>query len=532
MSVPDGPERSGPAAGVMPRVAALERSLGLLAGRVDDARLRPGRTIARRAAERLRLSASHTVVALAGATGSGKSSLFNGLVGLDLSAVGVRRPTTGQPHACVWGPEGAGDLLDWLGIPPRLQTARESVLDADTQQELRGLVLLDLPDHDSLEQAHRLEVDRLVQLSDMLIWVLDPQKYADAAVHGRYLRALAGHARVVVIVLNQIDKLSPDETDQCLADLRRLLADDGLGGVRVLATSAVRGDGLADLREVLADAVAQHDAAALRLAADLDGISAGLAGLSGREQHEELDRTAVKRLCATLALAAGVPAVGEAIERTYRERARAAVRWPLARVVRWAVGRYREEPDGMLAPGLSVPEQAVLRAQAESALRDLADTVSYGLPDPWPAHARHAVLNQLDGLPSALGAAVAATDLRVTQRPAWWQRVAWAQYALLAMAAAGLVWLLAPLVGQPAARIGSVPAALLMLVFGLAGGLLLWAVTWVAAAVVAHSVRVHAEAALTHAVAVVAHGHVLVPVKAELRVYAENREALAAMIAS
>jgi hemoglobin-like flavoprotein len=57
-------------------------------------------------------------------------------------------------------------------------------------------------------------------------------------------------------------------------------------------------------------------------------------------------------------------------------------------------------------------------------------------------------------------------------------------------------------------------------------------VTWVAAAVVAHSVRVHAEAALTHAVAVVAHGHVLVPVKAELRVYAENREALAAMTAS
>ncbi|MDQ1657938.1 MAG: hypothetical protein QOD41_3021, partial [Cryptosporangiaceae bacterium] len=79
---------------VGPRVDALERSLGLLAGRIDDTRLATARTIAQRAGERLGLSGSHTVVALAGATGSGKSSLFNRLVGLDLSAVGVRRPTT------------------------------------------------------------------------------------------------------------------------------------------------------------------------------------------------------------------------------------------------------------------------------------------------------------------------------------------------------------------------------------------------------------------------------------------------------
>ena len=36
-----------------------------------------------------------------------------------------------------------------------------------------------------------MEVDRLVQLVDMLIWVVDPQKYADAALHDRYLIPLA-----------------------------------------------------------------------------------------------------------------------------------------------------------------------------------------------------------------------------------------------------------------------------------------------------------------------------------------------------
>ena len=66
------------------------------------------------------------------------------------------------------------------------------MLDAGREDTaLRGVVLLDLPDHDSTEVSHHLEVDRLVQLADMLVWVLDPQKYADAAIHDRYLAPLA-----------------------------------------------------------------------------------------------------------------------------------------------------------------------------------------------------------------------------------------------------------------------------------------------------------------------------------------------------
>ena len=42
-------------------------------------------------------------------------------------------------------------------------------------------------------------------LADLLIWVLDPQKYADAAVHDRYLAPFATHAGVMVVVLNHID---------------------------------------------------------------------------------------------------------------------------------------------------------------------------------------------------------------------------------------------------------------------------------------------------------------------------------------
>jgi hypothetical protein len=51
----------------------------------------------------------------------------------------------------VWGRTGAGPLLDWLGVPPNRRFTRESALDGDDEAGLRGLVLLDLPDFDSIE---------------------------------------------------------------------------------------------------------------------------------------------------------------------------------------------------------------------------------------------------------------------------------------------------------------------------------------------------------------------------------------------
>ena len=62
--------------------------------------------VLKRAGERLRLSGSHTVIALAGGTGSGKSTLFNALSGATFSPAGVTRPTTRHVHACVWGIQG------------------------------------------------------------------------------------------------------------------------------------------------------------------------------------------------------------------------------------------------------------------------------------------------------------------------------------------------------------------------------------------------------------------------------------------
>src|SRR6478735_11829708 len=111
------------------RLDGLERAVGAARGRLEDPVVEQAARVVERAGARLRLSAEHTVVALAGATGSGKSSTFNALAGLDLAAVGVRRPTTSYATACIWGDDPAAELLEWLQIPPRHRVSRDSMLD-------------------------------------------------------------------------------------------------------------------------------------------------------------------------------------------------------------------------------------------------------------------------------------------------------------------------------------------------------------------------------------------------------------------
>lgn len=511
------------------RLAALSTVVELGRGRLPDEAVSQAELVVGRAGQRLRLSGEHTVVALAGATGSGKSSLFNALAGLELSTVGVRRPTTGHAHACVWGAAGAGPLLDWLGIPQRHQVERETALDADREAALRGLVLLDLPDHDSTELAHRLEVDRLVGLVDLLVWVLDPQKYADAAVHERYLRPLARHRDVVVVVLNQIDRLDPGAAQSCLGDLRRLLGEDGLGSARLLPVSARTGTGVQGLRDQLTAAVRQRRAAAGRLSADIDGIVSSLQREVGEGAAGEVSAAARRDLVATLADAAGVHAVGVAAQQSHRRDATLATGSPLAR---W-VTRWRPDPLARLhlRPGRSSPARTSLpqaspvqHAGVDLALGRLADAAAGGLAPPWSQTVRTAARSHADQLPRELDRAVAGGGELLRRRPGWWRAAGAAQWLLLAAALVGLVWLVAigvvawlrlPDLPAPNA-VGPVPWPTVLLLGGVLLGLLLALACRPVAAAGARRVRARAERAIRDRVAEVADAHVIEPVRAEL----------------
>ncbi|GGN48589.1 hypothetical protein GCM10012285_35800 [Streptomyces kronopolitis] len=333
--VPDGGRRAA-GGGLRGRLDALRELIALSRSRLDGRTLEGAGRVLETADARYRLSGEHTVVALAGATGSGKSSLFNALAGANRSQVGPRRPTTAEPVACVWpgtrpGSEG---LLDRLGVPMHRRHAP-----ADGTSELSGLILIDLPDHDSSATEHRAQVDRMLELVDAVIWVVDPEKYADAVLHERYLRPLAGYAEVMFVVLNQVDRLPGDAADQVVDDLRRLLDEDGLAlgehgepGAAVLALSAATGQGVGELREALGQFVAEQGAADRRLAADVDAAAERLRSVYVAQSPVGLTEQARAEFDDRLAEAVGAVATGRAAERDWLRQAERACGTPWARL--------------------------------------------------------------------------------------------------------------------------------------------------------------------------------------------------------
>ncbi|MBV9023097.1 MAG: 50S ribosome-binding GTPase, partial [Streptomycetaceae bacterium] len=437
------------------RVDAFGELLSLSRRRVDAAALADTGALLDRVAERRRLSRDHTVVALAGATGSGKSSLFNALTGIEISEIGVRRPTTVSPVACAWDRGGAAPLLDWLGIPPQARFGQRALLDGvhtrfgGPDAGLEGLVLLDLPDHDSAAPGHRQQVDRLLELVDVVVWVLDPEKYADAVLHECYLQPFAGHADVMIVVLNQIDRLREEAAEQVLDDLRRLLDDDGLAvgeygeaGAVVLAASAATGEGVADLRAALAQIVSERGAADQRLAADVDLAAARLRPAFVGRGRAGLTDEACAEFSERLAEAVGARAVGRTAEREWLDAAGRACGAPWTRVLK----RHRAaQPAGQhheaWRRSASVTVPAAARPVVAEAVRTLAGSAADGLPAPWAQAVCEAAWQGERGLAEALDeAAVRAEKKGEVEWPQWWaaaRGVQWVLVALLVLAVAG-----------------------------------------------------------------------------------------------
>lgn len=207
------------------------------------------------------------VVAFAGGTGSGKSSILNAMVGTEVVPTGIVRPTT-QVATAVHANREFTDLAPLIGAIG----ASSTIIEAGAGD----IVFVDLPDFDSTEAAHRHVVQEVLPRVDAVIWVLDPEKYADPVLHREFLERLVPYEGQFVFALNQVDRLGDHQMD-VMAHLERLLRSDGFAMPQVVPTVAVaRGDAPPDVH-ALSSAVAQRlDAKATaigKIAADMRAVA-------------------------------------------------------------------------------------------------------------------------------------------------------------------------------------------------------------------------------------------------------------------
>jgi hypothetical protein len=304
-------------------------------------------------------------------------------------------------------------------------------------------VLVDLPDHDSLRTEHREAVDRAVEFADLLIWVTDPQKYADASWHEDYLKPLSAHGGVTVILLNQVDKLPPGALPECVGDLRRLADADGLDGVRILPVSARTGHGLPELREQLAEQVAGRRAAMDRLDADVDRVAAALSPLIGLavegvdgDPIPEGDR---ERALAGLRAAAGVSSLADAVCARAAAYALPLVSTPLRSL--GALWRKEADPSVQRAAGPEAPAAVpVDRGGLDQVLSHFANALATKLPEVWGRALRAQIVGSRRDVAEQLDLALSQCELAAVDSARAGTRAARVGHVLLLLlAVAGVI---------------------------------------------------------------------------------------------
>jgi energy-coupling factor transporter ATP-binding protein EcfA2 len=184
---------------------------------------------------RLRQSGAPVLIAMVGSTGAGKSTLLNSVAGSQVSATGIRRPTTNSPVlAC--HPHDVGWFAENVFLPtlPRVRQeglarpGRDGLLVLASSEGIpRGIALLDTPDIDSVVAAHRQFARQFLDASDLWLFVTTARRYADAAVWD-LLKDARDRGASLGIVLSRVP---PAAGQQLSEHFEAMLEANGLGSV-------------------------------------------------------------------------------------------------------------------------------------------------------------------------------------------------------------------------------------------------------------------------------------------------------------
>ena len=493
-------------------VASLKDAISYGEGRVPETVLLDAAATLERLSQRRELSTEHTVIGFFGATGSGKSTLFNAIAGQNIALSAPTRPTTSTVQAAIWEAEGSEELLDWLGIDKRVYPQTQALAaEGETTEgnkatggvaapntvtepapglfnrirravggrgEMRtrtgGLILLDMPDFDSVTTTNRDLAARMMRYVDVLVWVVDPQKYADAVIHRDFMVPLATSGAQALCVLNQADKLAPAEVPAVLASLTRLLQAEGTEAhllAAPIAVSARTGEGVDALRDLLAQVAAakslslqrtdaQLHATASQLRTYAGGEGAVLAGAYALEAEQKLAKA-----CYTSSQAEQVL---QAATASYRRAAGQHTGWILTRWMsrlkadplrRLHLGQQdetksaskAEKSSGMLgsdsenAPELVAsslpPLSAAQKAGMANAVRQYSKQMAARVDEPWKRSMKEAALSREAELPELLERDMVRIDYGLGRTRAPWVIFNALQWIALLSALVGVGWL-------------------------------------------------------------------------------------------
>jgi len=211
------------------------------------------------------------IVSVLGATGTGKSKIFNSIIGASLSPSGYKRPTTMAPVLSARASVYRQVLTDTFfpGYEKREVDQGPVEFNPAAPQEMilapagdgpggdfhrDGLILVDTPDFDSVLAQNRTAAQDVFDRSDAVIFITDAIKYADQAAWD-YLERIRQRAKEAVLVVNRVDNpISLEDFSARLARAglsRPLLSLPDMSGLT--DTELISGDhqGIKALREQL-----------------------------------------------------------------------------------------------------------------------------------------------------------------------------------------------------------------------------------------------------------------------------------------
>ena len=493
-------------------VASLKDAISYGEGRVPETVLLDAAETLERLSQRRELSTEHTVIGFFGATGSGKSTLFNAIAGQNIALSAPTRPTTSTVQAAIWEAEGSEELLDWLGIDKRVYPQTQALAaEGDATEgneagggaaapnavtepapglfnrirravggrgEMRtrtgGLILLDMPDFDSVTTTNRDLAARMMRYVDVLVWVVDPQKYADAVIHRDFMVPLAASGAQALCVLNQADKLAPAEVPAVLASLTRLLQAEGTEAhllAAPIAVSARTGEGVDVLRDLLAQVAAAKSLSLQRTDAQLHATASQLrtyAGGEGTVLAGAYALEAEQKLVKACYSSSQAEQVLQAATASYRRAAGQRTGWILTRWMsrlkadplrRLHLGQQdetkstskAEKSAGMLgsdsenAPELVAsslpPLSAAQKAGMANAVRQYSKQMAARIDEPWKRSMKEAALSREAELPELLERDMVRIDYGLGRTRAPWVIFNALQWIALLSALVGVGWL-------------------------------------------------------------------------------------------